>query len=187
MARPRHRTRTASQAEPAGTAPLRLLPRLARLDIAGQPPRPVSGARFVITGETPVADHLAGRLRELGAQVHLSAMDTAARDDVREADGLIFLDGLAESATALPPAMFPLVKDALTSGNATATGQRWLLAAGDRGRSATAGLAGLFRTIGSEYPDCLARYVEFDRVAPADEITARLLLGNYSLAHRSRR
>ena len=128
----------ASQAEPAGTAPLRLLPRLARLDIAGQPPRPVSGARFVITGETPVADHLAGQLRELGAQVHRSAMDTAARDDVREADGLIFLDGLAESATALPPAMFPLVKDALTSGNATAAGQRWLLAAGDRGRSATA-------------------------------------------------
>jgi len=165
----------ASKAEPAGTAPLRLLPRLARLDIAGQPPRPVSGARFVITGETPVADHLAGRLRELGAQVNLSAMDTAARDDVREADGLIFLDGLAESATALPPAMFPLVKDALTSGNATATGQRWLLAAGDRSRSATAGLAGLFRTIGAEYPDCLARYVEFDRVAPADEIAARLL------------
>ena len=167
--------REASQAEPAGTAPLRLLPRLARLDVAGQPPRPVSGARFVITGETPVADHLAGQLHELGAQVHLSAMDTAAPDDVRAADGLIFLDGLAESATALPPAMFPLVKDALTGGNATAAGQRWLLAAGDRGRPATAGLAGLFRAIGSEYPDCLARYVEFDRVASADEITARLL------------
>ena len=102
-------------------------------------------------------------------------MDTAARDDVREADGLIFLDGLAESATALPPAMFPLIKDALTSANATAAEQRWLLAAGDRARPATAGLAGLFRAIGSEYPDCLARYVEFDRVAPADEITARLL------------
>ena len=165
----------ASQAEPAGTAPLRLLPRLARLDIADQPPRPLSGARFVITGQTPVADHLAGRLRELGAQVNLSAMDTAARDDVREADGLIFLDGLAESATALPPAMFPLIKDALTSANATAAEQRWLLAAGDPARPATAGLAGLFRAIGSEYPDCLARYVEFDRVAPADEITARLL------------
>ena len=165
----------ASQDMMAGTTPLRLLPWLASLDSAGGPPVSVSGARLVITGETPVADSLAGYLSELGAQVHACALDAVTADDILGADGLILLDGLTPSATSLPPVMFPLMKDLLTVNGAMAAGQRWLLAAGARGSFAPAGLAGLFRAMAAEYPDSSARYVEFDRIAPADDIAARLL------------
>jgi acyl transferase domain-containing protein/NAD(P)H-dependent flavin oxidoreductase YrpB (nitropropane dioxygenase family) len=165
----------ASQDMVAGTTPLRLLPRLSRLDSDGGPPVSVSGARLVITGKTPLADSLAGQLRELGAQVHACTLDAVTADDIVGADGLILLDGLTRSATSLPPVMFPLMKDLLTVNGAMAAGQRWLLAAGARGSFASAGLAGLFRAIAAEYPDSSARYVEFDRIAAADDIAARLL------------
>jgi acyl transferase domain-containing protein len=160
----------AGQDRPAGETPRRLLPRLAALDQAADPAGSVSGARLVITGETPVADQLAERLRELGAEVRGVAPDAIEDGDLEAADGLILLDGLAEAETALPPAVFPLIKDALTRPG----GPRWLLAAGDRGSSGAAGLAGLFRAIGAEYPDRFARYVELDGAAPAGEIAARL-------------
>jgi acyl transferase domain-containing protein/NAD(P)H-dependent flavin oxidoreductase YrpB (nitropropane dioxygenase family) len=159
----------------AGVSPLRVLPRLVSLDGAAQQAGSVSGARFVITGDTPVAEELAGRLRELGAQVHVGARDAVADIDVADADGLILLDGLAASSTALPPALFPLVKNALTTENGAADGQRWLLAAGQAGSSGAAGLAGLFRVIGTEYPDRFARYVELGQAVPAGDAAARLL------------
>jgi acyl transferase domain-containing protein/NAD(P)-dependent dehydrogenase (short-subunit alcohol dehydrogenase family) len=161
----------AGQDLPAGETPRRLLPRLAALEQAGGPADSVSGARLVITGETPVADQLAERLRELGAEVRGVAPDAIEAAELEAADGLILLDGLAEADTALPPAVFPLIKAALTRPG----GQRWLLAAGDRGCSGAAGLAGLFRAIGAEYPDRFARYVELDGTGPAGEIAARLV------------
>jgi acyl transferase domain-containing protein/NAD(P)H-dependent flavin oxidoreductase YrpB (nitropropane dioxygenase family) len=160
----------ASQDAVAGVAPVRLLPQLARLDAAGTPSSSVSGARLVITGETAVAGHLAGQLRELGADVQVAAIDAA---DVRDGDGLICLDGLTATSDSLPADLFPLIKDSLTGSKVP--GQYWLLAAGDRSRPGAAGLAGLFRAIGQEYPDCFARYVELDRVEPPDEIATRLL------------
>jgi NAD(P)-dependent dehydrogenase (short-subunit alcohol dehydrogenase family) len=129
----------------------------------------------VIPGETPVAKQLAERLRELGAAAVTGAIDAIAADEVRGADGLILLDGLADAPSALPPVLFPLIKASLTSDDATATGQHWILAAGEVGSAETAGLAGLFRAISLEYPERFARYVALDRVAPADEIAGRLL------------
>jgi acyl transferase domain-containing protein/NAD(P)H-dependent flavin oxidoreductase YrpB (nitropropane dioxygenase family) len=159
----------------AGATPLRVLPRLVQLEPTSEPPGSVAGARFVITGETPVANQLGAQLRKLGAEVTSGAMDTIAADDIRDADGLIFLDGLSKATTPLPPAMFPLIKDALTSGNGTPGGQRWLLAAGTASKQDAFGLAGLFRVIGTEYPDRFARYVELHKVTPAKDAAAKLL------------
>jgi acyl transferase domain-containing protein/NAD(P)H-dependent flavin oxidoreductase YrpB (nitropropane dioxygenase family) len=171
----------------AGAAVLRSLPRLARLDGPGQPPGSLGGARFLLTGDTPVAEQLAGKLRELGAEARATEMSAVTAADLQGADGLILLDGLTGTgatetgATAtLPPALFPLIKTTLTgtgpTSTGTSTGQRWLLAAGYPGHGAAAGLTGLFRAIALEYPDGLARYVELDRAAPAADL-AGLLLG----------
>jgi acyl transferase domain-containing protein len=165
----------ASQDLATGAVPIRLLPQLVRMDRADSPFGSVSGARLLITGETPVADRLAGQLRELGAQADVRVLDAVAAQDARGADGLIFLDGLTPAATSLPPVVFPLAKEVLTGNDAAVKGQRWLLAAGERGSSAAAGLAGLFRAIAAEYPDTCARYVELDQAAPADDIAAWLL------------
>jgi NAD(P)-dependent dehydrogenase (short-subunit alcohol dehydrogenase family) len=164
----------------AGAGVLRSLPRLARLDGPGQPPRSLGGVRFLLTGDTPVAGQLAASLRELGAEVRATGLSAVTAEDAQGADGLILLDGLTETAATLPPALFPLIKSTLTGTGAaspgTSTGQRWLLAAGYAGHGAAAGLAGLFRAIALEYPDGLARYVELDRAAPAASL-AGLRLG----------
>jgi acyl transferase domain-containing protein/NAD(P)H-dependent flavin oxidoreductase YrpB (nitropropane dioxygenase family) len=168
----------------AGVTPLRLLPRLASQDTAGPADQPeavaaVAGARFMITGATPLAEQLAGRLVQQGAEVRVRALDAVTADEAGAADGLILLDGLAQAADPLPPVLFPLIKSALTSENGSApgstTGQRWLLAAGSQDRGEAAGLAGLFRVIGTEYPDRLARYVEVDQAAAAGDLAARLV------------
>jgi acyl transferase domain-containing protein/NAD(P)H-dependent flavin oxidoreductase YrpB (nitropropane dioxygenase family)/NADP-dependent 3-hydroxy acid dehydrogenase YdfG/acyl carrier protein len=156
-------------------APARLVPQLAALNGTGQPAVTVSGARFLIIGDTPVAGQLAGKLCELAAEARVVPADAVTADEARSADGLIFLDGLAEAATALPPALFPLIRESLTSEKETATGQRWLLAAGARSSSAAAGMAGLFRTVGLEYPDRFARYVELDSLDSEADAAARLL------------
>jgi acyl transferase domain-containing protein/NAD(P)H-dependent flavin oxidoreductase YrpB (nitropropane dioxygenase family) len=164
----------------AGAAVLRSLPRRARLDPAGEGTASVGGARFLLTGATEVAEQLAGKLRELGAEAQVSDMTTVTADDIRGAGGLILLDGLAESAAPLPPALFPLIQAALAQttpagADATAPGRRWLLAAGYAGQPAAAGLSGLFRAAGLEYPGRYARYVELDQEAPAADIAGRLL------------
>jgi acyl transferase domain-containing protein len=163
-----------SRAEPVGTAPRRLLPRLVGVEAPGEPSGSLDGARLMITGETPVAGRLAGQLRDLGARVQVCALDAITGEDLHAADGLILLDGLTAAAASLPLVTFPLIKDALNSGT-VATGRGHLLAAGERGSAAAAGLAGLFRAAAAEYPESSLRYVEIDGAAPAGDVTDRLL------------
>ena len=102
------------------------------------------------------------------------ARQAVTADDVQGADGLILLDGLTESAAPLPPVLFPLIKSALTSARRPPPGSAGCWPPADAGHAA-AGLTGLFRAIGLEYPDHLARYVELDQLTPDAEIAGRLL------------
>jgi NAD(P)-dependent dehydrogenase (short-subunit alcohol dehydrogenase family) len=169
------------QDELAGAAVLRSLPGPTRLDGPGQPPGSLDGTRFLLTGDTPVARQLAAKLGELGAEAQVTMAPAVTPEDLQGADGLILLDGLTDAATALPPALFPLIKTALTGadapvpGTGAGIGQRWLLAAGYAGRPAAAGLTGLFRAIALEYPEALARYVELDQAGPAADVAGLLL------------
>jgi hypothetical protein len=158
----------------AERAPLRLLTRVVRMDETWQPPASVRGTRIIVTGHSPVAEQLAGRLRELGAEVRTSAVGALVPGDVRGAEVLILLDGLAGAPASLLAALLPLIRRSFASEKASATGPRWLLAAGYRA-DPPEGLAGLFRAIGCEYPGRQARYVELDRVEPADRVAGRLL------------
>jgi acyl transferase domain-containing protein/NAD(P)H-dependent flavin oxidoreductase YrpB (nitropropane dioxygenase family) len=164
-----------NRAEPAGPAPLRLLPQMVSVDAAAEPSGSLDGARLMITGETPAAGRLAGQLRDLGARVQVSALDAVTGEDIHAADGLILLDGLTTAVESLPLVAFPLIKAALNSSTAMAAGRGYLLAAGERGSAAAAGLAGLFRAAAAEYPDSSLRYVEIDGPAPVDDVADRLL------------
>ncbi|MCC2277863.1 SDR family oxidoreductase [Streptomyces sp. ET3-23] len=138
-------------AEFAGVAPRRYVLRNVALDSEPEDAAALRGARFLVLGEgecRPVAEALAARLRELGAE--------AVRDRCTgELDGAVWLAGPAEEETgsALPQA-FPALRDLLARGPRRLLYVRWA-EDGDRG----AGLGGFFRTVAHEYPDTVARVV----------------------------
>ena len=164
------------QSQAPSAPPSRLLPKLVPASLASGSPRIVKGARFLITGDTPVGEALAEALRELGALPHAWHPGSEHIPDPAEADGLILLDGLTESAGPLPVSLFPVIKAALRDdGRREAKGPRWLLAAGLEDRPESAGLAGLLRTVDVEYPQAGARHVALDRVVPAAEAAGWLV------------
>lgn len=164
------------QPQAPSAPPSRLLPTLVPAGPASGSPRAVEGARFLITGDTPVGEALAEALRELGALPHAWHPGSEPVPDPAEADGLILLDGLTESASPLPVSLFPVIKAALRdNGRREAEGPRWLLAAGLADRPESAGLAGLLRTVDVEYPQAGARHVALDRAEPAAEAAGWLL------------
>jgi acyl transferase domain-containing protein/NAD(P)H-dependent flavin oxidoreductase YrpB (nitropropane dioxygenase family)/acyl carrier protein len=164
------------QSQAPSAPPSRLLPKLVTASLAPGPPQIVKGARFLITGDTQVGEALAEALREFGALPHAWHPGSEHIPDPAEADGLILLDGLTESAGALPVSLFPVIKAALRDdGRGEGKGPRWLLAAGLEDRPESAGLAGLLRTVDFEYPQVGARYVALDRAVPAAEAVGWLL------------
>jgi acyl transferase domain-containing protein/NAD(P)H-dependent flavin oxidoreductase YrpB (nitropropane dioxygenase family)/NAD(P)-dependent dehydrogenase (short-subunit alcohol dehydrogenase family)/acyl carrier protein len=159
-----------------GTPPSRLLPKLVTASLAPGAPQIVKDARFLITGETRVGEALAEMLRELGALPHAWRPGSEESPELAEADGLILLDGLADSADALPVSLFPVIKAALRDDERPdGKGLRWLLAAGLDEASESAGMAGLLRTADLEYPQAGARYVALDRAVPPAEAAGWLL------------
>jgi NAD(P)-dependent dehydrogenase (short-subunit alcohol dehydrogenase family) len=139
--------------------------------------RIVAGARFLITGNTRVGEELGAALTKLGALPRSWDSDAEeAQEDLAEADGLILLDGLADSAGTLPTTLFPVIKAALADDARPYRKElRWLLVVGTEGRQESAGLAGLLRTVDSEYPQAGARYVSLDRSERPGEVASVLL------------
>ncbi|MGW2648512.1 SDR family oxidoreductase [Streptomyces sp. NPDC001393] len=125
----------------------------------------LAGRRFVLLGDgAGVAAEVAARLAGHGAEaVPLDAghLLTAADGPV---DGVVYLGALPGPDLPVLPDAFPVLRAAL------ACGPRRLLAprAADRaGALRAAGLDGLFRSVGREYPDLLARVVAVADTAPA--------------------
>ncbi|MFF3914471.1 SDR family NAD(P)-dependent oxidoreductase [Streptomyces sp. NPDC001852] len=125
----------------------------------------LSGRRFVLLGDgAGAAAEVAARLAGHGAEaVPLDAghLLTAADGPV---DGVVYLGALPGPDLPALPDAFPVLRAAL------ACGPRRLLAprAADRaGALRAAGLDGLFRSVGREYPDLLARVVAVADTAPA--------------------
>ncbi|WP_432841953.1 SDR family oxidoreductase [Dactylosporangium sp. CA-092794] len=149
-----------------GVAPKRMVMQPVALPEAGAEAGTLVGARFLVTGDSPVAAALAALLGEYGAAVRTAP--SAADEATGGLDGLVLLDGLA-GAPLLPDA-FALVKRTLGGG------PRWLVAAADlAGGAGTDGLSGLFRTIAREYPQVDARVVGLDGALPAERLARDLL------------
>ncbi|BCJ53953.1 polyketide synthase [Actinoplanes sp. NBRC 14428] len=156
-----------SEAPPrVGIAPQRLIARLESVAPAETPGPGLAGARFLITGGGAAGARLAELLAEAGA----SGVTGSTADDPAGLDGVILLDGLTDGGAPLLPDAFAFLQQALASG------PRWLVAAGSAAAGTrTDGLTGLFRTIAREYPETVARYVEVDAEATADDVAQGLV------------
>ncbi|AKJ14568.1 hypothetical protein ABB07_32275 [Streptomyces incarnatus] len=125
----------------------------------------LSGRRFALLGDgAGAAAQVAARLAEHGAEaVMLDAnhLLTAADGPV---DDVVYLGALPGPDLPVLPDAFPVLRAALARGPR----RLFALRAADRtGALRAAGLDGLFRGIGCEYPDLLARVVAVADTAPA--------------------
>ncbi|WP_239075381.1 type I polyketide synthase [Planosporangium flavigriseum] len=160
-----------SGARPAGVAPRRLVAVESPVEeVERQPASTLAGARFLVTGSTPVVPHLAALLAEHGAAVLTGVVDGATGDPAGGVDGLIMLDGLAHGPVPMLPRAFPFIQRVL------AADPRWLLAAATEPASPRVdGLPGLFRTISQEYRQTMARFVGVNRELPPEQQARQLL------------
>ncbi|MFB8177276.1 SDR family NAD(P)-dependent oxidoreductase [Streptomyces sp. NPDC055966] len=133
-----------------------------------------AGRRFVLLGGgEAVAAEVAARLAGAGAEpVTLDGGHLLAAAD-GPVDGVVYLGALPGPELPALPDAFPVLRAAL------ACGPRGLLAVRSAERAAVraAGLDGLFRTIGREYPELLTRVVAVPDTAPAavaDAVLAEL-------------
>ncbi|MFD8278528.1 SDR family NAD(P)-dependent oxidoreductase [Streptomyces solisilvae] len=151
----------------AGVAPkrLRLMPvPLDAPDAGGSAPPDLTGRRFALLGGDGdgVAEAVAARLGERGAETVVLAADHQLAEDDDRVDGVLLLDPLAASGAPVLPEAFTPLQSALRRA------PHWLLAVRrtDPLDARTAGLRGVFRTVAREYPDTITRLVEF----PADTV-----------------
>ncbi|WBO67712.1 type I polyketide synthase [Streptomyces camelliae] len=158
---------TRAPAEPLvpGVPPRRCELRPVALPEPGPVGLDLSGRRFVLLGGgAGTAGELAARLAAHGADPvvldqahHLTSADGPV-------DGVVYLGALPGSDLPVLPDAFPVLRAAL------ACGPRTLLAVrgADRAQALrAAGLDGLFRSVGREYPGLLARVVAVPDTAPA--------------------
>ncbi|MER6736121.1 SDR family oxidoreductase [Streptomyces puniciscabiei] len=125
----------------------------------------LSGRRFALLGDgAGAAAQLAARLAEHGAEaVMLDANHLLIAAD-GPVDDVVYLGALPGPDLPVLPDAFPVLRAALARGPR----RLFALRAADRtGALRAAGLDGLFRGIGCEYPDLLARVVAVADTAPA--------------------
>ncbi|MER6065150.1 SDR family oxidoreductase [Streptomyces sp. NPDC001792] len=143
----------------------------------------LSGRRFALLGDgAGAAEEIAARLGEHGAEAVLldaGHLLTAADGPV---DGVVYLGALPGPDVPVLPDAFPVLRAALACGPRRLLALRaddrgGALRAGDRGNDLraedragglrAAGLDGLFRSVGREHPDLLARVVAVADTTPA--------------------
>ncbi|MCC5474112.1 type I polyketide synthase [Streptomyces barringtoniae] len=125
----------------------------------------LSGRRFALLGDgAGVAAEVAARLAEHGAEaVVLDAGHLLTAADGR-VDGAVYLGALPGPDLPVLPDAFPVLRAALAQSPSRLLALR---AADPAGAHRAAGLDGLFRSVGREYPDLLARVVAVADTAPA--------------------
>ncbi|MEY9931614.1 acyl transferase domain-containing protein/NAD(P)H-dependent flavin oxidoreductase YrpB (nitropropane dioxygenase family)/acyl carrier protein [Catenulispora sp. GP43] len=137
----------------------------------------LSGTRLVILGTDgaeDLAQALVAELGGLGAAVQIR-QDCDSGDDSSGSgiDGIVYLGALGAGEDDKPrllPAGFATIKQALS------TAPRWFIAAtAGQDRVGAAGLAGLWRSIGREYPAISARLVGIAPDAAAEDAATQLV------------
>ncbi|MGV4982058.1 SDR family oxidoreductase [Streptomyces sp. NRAIS4] len=163
---------------PVGVAPrrceLRPVP-LPEPDPATDPAPVLSGRRFALLGDGGgTAAEVVARLAGHGAEAVVLDRGHLLTQADGPVDGVVYLGALPGPDLPVLPDAFPVLRAAL------ARGPRWLLivrAADPTGALRAAGLDGLIRSVGREYPDLLARVVALPDTAPAavaDAVLAEL-------------
>ncbi|ADP79620.1 type I polyketide synthase [Pseudofrankia inefficax] len=147
----------------------------------------LTGTSWAVIGRTvnvPGREAVLRRLTDLGAEAHFQLVDELAQIEQSDLAGGIYL-------AAPPGSDSPDLPEAFGAVRAVLRGRpRWLLAVAPPDAAPAAGLRGLFRTLGREYPDTLIKLVETDAQAGpalADLVTAELAEppgGPVVVAHR---
>ncbi|MEU1094295.1 SDR family NAD(P)-dependent oxidoreductase [Streptomyces sp. NPDC005877] len=156
-----------------GVPPRRFLLEETPLALPSTPPdASLRGRRFALLGGGATAEELAARLVERGAEV--VGHDTDRRLDAADGplDGVFHLGAVVPAAPSdggppLLPGAFEVVRAALRLRPRVLICGRTAPGAGEE---TGAGLPGLFRTIGREYDDVIARVVDLD---PAETAARR--------------
>jgi NAD(P)-dependent dehydrogenase (short-subunit alcohol dehydrogenase family) len=160
--------------QPAGSTPVRLVAALTVVPAEpADSPASLAGTTFLLTGDSAMTGPVAACLRAFGAAASVGTLDEVP-GRLAGVDGLLCLDGLTDGGEPLACRAFPAIQLALRAQ------VRWLVAAGGApGQPHTAGLAGLFRTIGREHPAVTSRLVNIEDAVTgeqfADLLTAELL------------
>ncbi|MEU6507455.1 SDR family NAD(P)-dependent oxidoreductase [Streptomyces sp. NPDC046942] len=158
---------TRAPAEPLvpGVPPRRCELRPVALPEPGPAGLDLSGRRFVLLGGgADAAGEVAARLAAHGADPVVLDQGHHLTEADGPVDGVVYLGALPGSGLPVLPDAFPVLRAAL------ACGPRTLLAVrgADRAQALrAAGLDGLFRSVGREYPGLLARVVAVPDTAPA--------------------
>ncbi|HEY0694453.1 MAG TPA: SDR family NAD(P)-dependent oxidoreductase, partial [Kribbella sp.] len=131
--------------QPVIVAPKRLVHQEFELANAEIATGELTGRRFLLIGGGELAPIMAAKLAALGAET--TTVPSTAVPVVGRIDGAFHLG----ADKPVLPDVFPIYQAVL------AAGPRWLIAAGPAD-----GLRGFFRTVSREYPEAIARVVEYD-------------------------
>ncbi|MEV5874880.1 SDR family NAD(P)-dependent oxidoreductase [Streptomyces sp. NPDC052101] len=143
---------------------------------AGRDRAPVlAGRRFALLGDAEgVAAEVAARLTANGADTVILGRSHLLTGSDGPVDGVVYLGALPGPDLPVLPDAFPVLRAALARGPRTLLAVR---AADPAGALRAAGLDGLFRSVGREYPDLSARVVAVADASPAavaDAVLAEL-------------
>ncbi|MER5542567.1 SDR family NAD(P)-dependent oxidoreductase [Streptomyces sp. NPDC002589] len=140
----------------------------------GQAPE-LSGRRFALLGDAEgAAAEVAARLAAHGADTVILDRGHLLTGADGPVDGVVYLGALPGPDLPVLPDAFPVLRAALAHDPRSLLAVR---AADPAGALRAAGLDGLFRSVGREYPDLLARVVAVADTAPAavaDAVLAEL-------------
>ncbi|MFF8991653.1 SDR family NAD(P)-dependent oxidoreductase [Streptomyces sp. NPDC014983] len=152
-------------AAPLGVAPRRFEMRALPLPDAEPEPAALAGKRFFLLGDGGgAAAEVAARLDARGAEVVLLDQGHVLGAADGAVDGVVYLGALPGPDLPVLPDAFPVLKAALTRGVRRLLAVR---AAEGAAMARAAGLDGLFRTVGREFPDVVARVVAVGDTGPA--------------------
>ncbi|OIK28572.1 type I polyketide synthase [Streptomyces malaysiense] len=158
--------RPAEPAAPPGAAPRRFEMRAVELpDVGPEAASVLAGQRFFLLGDGGgAAAGVAARLDARGAEIVLADPGHVLGAADGTVDAVVYLGALTGPDQPVLPDAFSVVKAALSCGAGRLLAVR---AARGAGAVRAAGLDGLFRTVGREYPDVVARVVAVEDGAPA--------------------
>ncbi|MFY4718633.1 SDR family NAD(P)-dependent oxidoreductase [Streptomyces sp. LaBMicrA B280] len=153
-------------AAPLGVAPRRFELRAVELpDVGPKAASVLAGQRFFLLGDGGgAAAEVAARLDARGAEVVLADQGHVLGAVDGTVDAVVYLGALPGPELPVLPDAFPVLKAALACGTGRLLAVR---AEAGAGAVRAAGLDGLFRTAGREYPEVVARVVAVGDIAPA--------------------
>lgn len=151
-------------------------------------PHADAGAWLLIGGaDDPMVDRLGEALKSLGAHPSSTTWDAAPIDGRVELTGVVMVPEPGAGGETSPDLLGRLARSAAQVSAASGSTPRWFVVTrgaqavidGERPDLAQAGVPGLVRVLGNEYPELAATHIDIDNSAGvAGDVARQLLLGS---------